>query len=209
MRRTPGTERALARTAVRYELLTVALVIPEAAASLWLGVTAGSVALVAFGMDSVAETLSGMVVGWRMWTQAAGRAARRVRRVEAAAAKASGTLLLVVAVWVVADACRRLLGFGAPPRASPAGALLMVASFAVMLALGRAKLTVARSMRSRAMQADAYQSIVCAWLAFKALAGLLLNLAFGWWWADPLAGLVIVPLMIREGREALRGGEED
>ena len=83
----------------------------------------------------------------------------------------------------------------------------MVLSLIVMPLLARAKLRVARALDSQALRADAHETIVCAWLSLTTLVGLLLNAAFGWWWADPLAALAMLPLIVREGLEAWQGGE--
>jgi divalent metal cation (Fe/Co/Zn/Cd) transporter len=108
----------------------------------------------------------------------------------------------------VIDAGRRLAGFGAQAHESLVGIVLTAASSVVMPLLGMAKLRVARQLASGAVRADAYETIACSWLSLTTLAGLLLNAALGWWWADPLAALAIVPLVVREGLEGWRGEPE-
>jgi divalent metal cation (Fe/Co/Zn/Cd) transporter len=104
--------------------------------------------------------------------------------------------------YIVIDAGRRLLGFGAEAQESKLGIALTAVSLVVMPLLGWVKLRAAASLSSGALRADAYETITCAWLSLTTLLGLILNAAFGWWWADPLAALAIVPLALREGLEA-------
>ena len=118
-------------------------------------------------------------------------------------------VLPVLAGYIVIDAGRRLLGFGAEAQKSWVGIALTAVSLIVMPLLGWAKLRTAAGLRSRALRADAYETIACAWLSLTTLAGLALNALFGWWWADPLAALILVPLIVREGLEGLRGEEEE
>ena len=113
----------------------------------------------------------------------------------------AGTLLLLLAVYIVVDAGRRLLGFGAEAERSILGIALTAVSLVVMPFLGWAKLRTARRLGSGALRADAYETIACAWLSLTTLAGLVLNATLGWWWADPLAALCLVPLIVREGLE--------
>jgi predicted Co/Zn/Cd cation transporter (cation efflux family) len=113
----------------------------------------------------------------------------------------AGALLLGLAVYIVVDAGRRLLGFGAEARESLLGIVLTAISAVVMPLLGWAKLRTAAALRSGALRADAYETIACSWLSLTTLAGLILNASLGWWWADPLAALVVVPLVVREGLE--------
>jgi divalent metal cation (Fe/Co/Zn/Cd) transporter len=141
------------------------------------GAMVSSVALIGFGIDSFVETASGAVVGWRLWAEATGRAdEEHVEQLERRAGRIAGNLLLGLAAYIVI----------------------------VMPALGWTKLRAASSLRSGALRADAYETIACSWLSLTTLVGLLLNALCGWWWADPLAALAIVPLVIREGLEGLR-----
>jgi divalent metal cation (Fe/Co/Zn/Cd) transporter len=121
------------------------------------------------------------------------------------ASRAAGALLLLLAAYILIDAGRRLLGFGAEAEQSLVGIVLTAISLVVMPVLGWAKLRTARQLGSRALRADAYETIACAWLSLTTLTGLVLNAAFGWWWADPLAALVLVPLIVREGLEGWKG----
>jgi len=163
------------------------------------GLAAGSVALTGFGIDSVIEVTSGVVLWWRL--RAERRSSKLGPAVEARAARWAGALLLALAVYIVAESGRRLLT-GDRPGESVVGIVLTALSLIVMPLLARAKLRVAASLGSRALRADAHETIVCAWLSATTLVGLGLNAGLGWWWADPVAALTMVPLITREGLEA-------
>jgi len=170
------------------------------------GALASSVALIGFGIDSFVETASGAFVGWRLRAELRGHAdEERAEVLERRAGRIAGTLLLGLAVYIVVDVGHRLFGFGAEAQESKVGIALTAISAVVMPALGWAKLGIAKALRSGALRADAYETITCSWLSITTLAGLILNAAFGWWWADPLAALAIVPLAVREGLEGWRG----
>ena len=171
------------------------------------GVMAGSVALVGFGVDSFIETASGLVVGRRFFLERKGSSPVGAEILEKKAAKIAGALLLCLAAYIVIDAGRRLAGFGREAEKSWIGILLTVVSLVIMPLLGWSKLKTARALSSRALRADAYETITCAWLSLTTLVGLGLNATFGWSWADPLAACVLVPLIVREGLEGWRGEE--
>jgi divalent metal cation (Fe/Co/Zn/Cd) transporter len=102
----------------------------------------------------------------------------------------------------VIDAGARLFGYGAEPRPSEIGIIVTAAALVAMPVLAWLKFRTARALRSRALRADAFETIACAWLSATTLVGLALNFAFGWRWADPLAALLLVPMIAREGIEA-------
>ncbi len=166
------------------------------------GLAAGSIALVGFGVDSYVEVLSGAVVLWRLSKERHGQelseaAEHRALRIIA------GTFF-ALAIGVTVESIRKL-ATGEHPSASAAGIALTVVSLIVMPLLARAKRNVGRQLGSHALQADATETTLCVWLSAIVLAGLLLNAAFGWWWADPVAALGIVYVAAREGREAWKG----
>jgi divalent metal cation (Fe/Co/Zn/Cd) transporter len=165
------------------------------------GVVAASVALIGFGIDSFVETASAVVVGWRLLVELRARSPERVEAVERLSARIAGALLLTLALYLVLDAGRRLLGFGRQAEESLLGVILTAVSLGVMPLLGWWKLRTARALGSKALRADAYETITCAWLSLTTLLGLGLNALFGWWWADPVAALLLVPLIVREGLE--------
>ena len=191
----------LVRRGLRLEYLTLSWNFLEALVAVIAGVVAGSIALVGFGIDSVIECASGAVLVWRLRTDA--DTARR-ERVEQIALRLVGAGFGLLAVYVVAEAASTLLKREAPEHSIP-GIVLAVASLMVMPLLARAKRQVARGLSSGAMHADSRQTDLCAYLSAILLGGLVLNLTLGWWWADPVAGLVMAPIIAKEGIEALRG----
>jgi divalent metal cation (Fe/Co/Zn/Cd) transporter len=191
---------------VTLEGITVGYNMAEGAIAIAAGVAAGSVALTGFGIDSVIEVSSGILLWWRLRAELG--APPLAARVEASAARGAGALLLALGAYLLADAVRRLVT-GDEPGSSVVGIVLTALSLVVMPLLARAKLRAAAALGSRALRADAHETIVCAWLSFTTLAGLALNASLGWWWADPLAALAMLPLIVREGIEALRGESDD
>jgi cation diffusion facilitator family transporter len=169
------------------------------------GTLSNSVALIGFGIDSFVETASAVVVGWRLRAELRGRSPEAAEKAERTASRVAGALLLTLALYIVIDGGRRLLGFGGEAEKSLIGIALTAVSLIVMPILGWAKLRTARRLGSGALRADAYETITCAWLSLTTLGGLGLNALFGWWWADPLAALFLVPLIVREGLEGWRG----
>lgn len=170
----------------------------EAVIAVGAGIVAGSTALLGFGLDSVIESLSGAVLLWRLWDEKKGEERERQ------ALKLVGVSFLVLAVYVAYEATETLL-MQEPPDASYVGIGLAVASVIVMPLLARAKRKVAARLGSRALHADSRQTDICSYLSAILLLGLAANALFGWWWADPAAGLLMVPIIGKEGVEALRG----
>lgn len=163
----------------------------------WL---AGSRALAGFGLDSAIESVSASVLLWRLGAER--RDPERSEQVERVATRLIGASFLLLAGFVAIEAVRSL-AFAEEPDASPVGIGLTVVSLLVMPMLARRKLRVAVALGSRAAEADSAQTWACAWLSAVVLAGLVLNAALGWWWADPIAALGVVVLLVREGKEAL------
>jgi divalent metal cation (Fe/Co/Zn/Cd) transporter len=205
--RTGTTPRPrLLRRGILLEAATVGWNVVEGVIAVSAGVLASSVALIGFGLDSFVETTSGAVVWWRLRAELVGHLDdERAEALEHRAGRIAGALLLGLAVYIVIDAGRRLLGLGAEARESRLGVILTAISLVVMPVLGWVKLRTAAALRSGALRADAYETIACSWLSLTTLVGLLLNAALGWWWADPLAALAVVPLVVREGLEGWRG----
>lgn len=197
------------RHGLRLATLTVAWNIIEGIVAVVSGLASGSVALVGFGIDSFIETASAAIVWWRFSYEAAGKLEEHAERAEAAASRATGALLLLLGGYLVFESGRRLMGFGREPETSGVGIILTAVSLVVMPVLARAKLRTAGRLGSGSLRADAYESIACAWLSVTTLAGLLLNAGFGWWWADPLAAFALVPLIVREGLEGVKGEAEE
>ena len=193
---------AAARTGVRLEQLTVAWMSAEAAAAFWAGAVAHSPLVLAFGMDSVVELVSGAVLLRRLSVEAGGSAINRVVRAERAAAWIVGGSLALLCVYILATSAWALLA-GARPDPSVPGLGLALAAVIAMPLLARAKRGVAARIESAALRGDAACSLTCAALAGALLAGLALHLAFGWWWAQPFASLGFLYWLVPEARSAL------
>jgi divalent metal cation (Fe/Co/Zn/Cd) transporter len=207
-RQTTVARDRLLRRGILLEVATVGWNVVEGIIAVSVGILASSVALIGFGIDSFVETTSGAVVGWRLRAELIGRPDDTlVEKLEHRAGRIAGALLLGLAGYIVVDAGRRLLGFGWAAQESRLGIAVTAISLVVMPLLGWAKLRLAAALRSGALRADAYETITCSWLSLTTLIGLILNAAMGWWWADPLAALAIVPLAVREGLEGWRGGD--
>ena len=196
-----STREAIVARGLRLEYFTLGWNSLEASIALIAGVVAGSIALIGFGLDSVVEVSSAAVMLWRL---RADRHARSRERIEKTALRAVGICFLVLAVYVSFEGIHTLLRREAPQPSLP-GIVLAGASLIVMPVLARAKRKVASGINSGAMQADSRQTDICAYLSAILLGGLVLNAAFGWWWADPVAGLIMVPLIANEGIDAVRG----
>jgi len=192
---------AWVRRGLRLNYLTLAYNTVEAIVSIAAGLVAGSVALVGFGVDSGIEVTASAAAQWRL---RADLDPVRRERVERVTHRVIGASFLVLAAYVAVDSVTTLWKREAPA-ASPAGLMILVLSLLVMPVLARAKRRVARALLSRALEADAAQTSLCAYLSLIALAGVGLNSAFGWWWADPVAALAMVPIVAKEGMEGLRG----
>jgi divalent metal cation (Fe/Co/Zn/Cd) transporter len=196
-----GSRPALVRRGLALNYLTIGYNVLEAIVALGAGIVAGSVALVGFGLDSVIEVTASGAAQWRL--RADLDAARR-ERVERATQRIIGWSFLALAAYVAYDSVSAILQ-REPPERSFVGLVILALSAVVMPVLARAKRRVARAMTSRALEADAMQTSLCAYLSVIALAGVVLNAALGWWWADPVAALAMVPLIAREGMEGVRG----
>jgi len=159
------------------------------------GLIAGSIALVGFGFDSVIEVSSGAIILWRLVSG---------EHREQLALKLVGFSFLALAAYVAFDASRSLW-LAESPEASYVGIAIAALSLGVMPLLARAKRRVAAQISSRAMHADSRQTDICTYLSAILLGGLGLNALFGWWWADSAAALSMVPIIAREGIQALRG----
>lgn len=195
------TRTALLHSALRLEYLTVGWNVVEAAVAIAAGALAGSTALIGFGGDSVVESLSGMVLIWRLRAERGGRGENRAEQLEQRARRLVAVSMWVLAAYVAAQSMAGLVrGEGA--EASPVGIGLAVASLALVWLLARAKRARARELHSHALEADATQTRICWQLSAVLLAGLALNAAFGWWWVDGAAALGMSVLIAREGREA-------
>jgi divalent metal cation (Fe/Co/Zn/Cd) transporter len=194
--RTRNIQRGL-----RLEYITIAYNCLEGVIAVILGLLAGSIALTGFGLDSAIEVVSGLALVWRLRRD--GDEASR-ESAEWWSLRLVGYSLVLLAVYVAAESVVSLYN-GEAPRESIPGIVLAAASVIVMPVLTGKKRRVAFAIQSAALSADAKQTEFCAYLSAILLCGLLLNAFFGWWWADPVAALIMVPIMAREGVNALRG----
>jgi divalent metal cation (Fe/Co/Zn/Cd) transporter len=197
--------RRLVRRGMALEIFTLSWMTVEAAVAVVAGLTAGSVALLAFGIDSVIEFVAAWVV---LRTFAAEQAGRPRSGGEERALRVIGVTFMLLAAYVVADAGYTLIA-ASRPESSVAGVAVSAAALVVMPALSALKRQTGRKLDSEMLLADAAESLFCAYLSAAVLVGLLLNAVLGWWWADPVAALAIVPLIVKEGLEALEGGADE
>jgi divalent metal cation (Fe/Co/Zn/Cd) transporter len=171
----------------------------EFAIAIGAGIAAGSVALIGFGADSLIEVLAGTVIVWLFTGRRRGSptAERRAQQIIAVS-------FFALAAYVIVEAGNDLIG-GHHPAVSWVGIGLAAVTAPTMPLLARAKRNVGRRLNSSATISEASQNMICAYLSIALLVGLLANALFGWWWADPLAALVIAGVAVREGRESWRG----
>jgi divalent metal cation (Fe/Co/Zn/Cd) transporter len=165
------------------------------------GVLAGSIALVGFGFDSVIEVSASVAALWRLNADVDPIERERAERLTL---KIVGILFLALGIYVTWDAATALVKREGPDE-SKLGIVLAAASLIVMPLLARAKRRVALRLGSRALRSEAQQTQLCTYLSAILLGGLTLNAMFGWWWADPAAALIMVPIIGKEGVEALSG----
>jgi divalent metal cation (Fe/Co/Zn/Cd) transporter len=182
------------------EYFTIIWNLAEGIVSVGAGLLAGSIALVGFGFDSFIESASGGALLWRLHLD---RPERR-EQAEKFALKLVGVSFLLLAAYVTFDAVKSLIK-REPPAATYLGIGIAALSLVVMPLLARAKRRVAKEIHSHALEADARQTDICTYLSAILLGGLLLNAILGWWWADPVAALVMIPIIVKEAVRALRG----
>jgi divalent metal cation (Fe/Co/Zn/Cd) transporter len=193
-------ERDRLRLGRRAQLLAAASVTynaVEAVVAITAGVVAGSVALIGFGLDSVVEVSSGLIILWQFRHRMPESRERQALRLMAVS-------FFALAGYVAFESLRALAG-GHDPDASPVGIGLAAASLAIMPVLSWAQRRTGKALGSNAVVADSTQTLLCTYLSAVLLAGLVLNATLGWSWADPIAALVVAGVAVREGREAWRG----
>ncbi len=185
----------------RLEYFTIAWNTLEGLVAIVAGAFAGSISLMGFGLDSFIEVTSGSVLLWRMSVDV--DAGRRERN-ERLALRIVAVCFLLLAAYIAYESVLDLWSHRAPEHSIP-GIVLACVSLVVMPLLSRAKRKVGHALGSAAMHADAKQTEFCTYLSAILLAGLLLNAFFGSWWADPVAALIMVPIIAKEGIEGLQG----
>jgi divalent metal cation (Fe/Co/Zn/Cd) transporter len=188
---------ALVRRGLWLNYLTIGYNTIEAVVSLVAGLVAGSVALIGFGVDSAIEVTASVAAQWRLRSD---RDSVRRERVEWLTRRVIGGSFLALSAYVAVDSVTTLWQREAP-EPSVVGLGILVLSAFVMPVLARAKRRVAVALGSRALEAEATQTSICAYLSVIALAGVALNTFAGLWWADPVAALAMVPIIAKEGLE--------
>lgn len=198
------------RLGIWIELFTIGWMLIEASVAITVGFATRSVSLQSFGIDSIIELLAAGVLLWRLLTEQRGGDTAAIERAERTAAWITACSLFALALYILGDSLFALIT-QTRPEASWWGLGLAVAAALIMPLLWQTKLRVARRIGSAALKADAACSVTCAYMSLTLLLGLLLNRLFSWWWADPLAALVLIYFLVQEGREALheaRTGEK-
>jgi len=186
----------LRRRALMLAWLTVGWNVIEAVVAIAAGRSAGSLALIGFGLDSTIEVASSLVIIWQFSGSDEAREQRALRLIAIS--------FFALAAFVIIQAALDLTA-GNEPESSAVGVALAIASLVVMPILATAKRSTGRRLGSAAVTADSMQTWLCTYLSAVLLVGLLLNATLGWWWADPLAAVIIGALALREGVEAWRG----
>lgn len=195
----------LIQQALRLELLTLAWMTVEAAVAIGSGAAAHSLTLIAFGADSIIELLSASLLLWRLRMELR-HAEEFSETVEQRASRGAGGLLFALAVYVLMSAAWDLWR-GEGQEFSAAGLTVAIVAIPAMYVLAKRKLRIAEQVNSRALRADAIESISCGYLSAVVVAGLLVQLVLGAWWVDSVSALVLVPFVLKEGWEAWQGDE--
>lgn len=197
---TSSEPAGLVRRARQLAWFTIVWNLIEAVVAIGAGAAAGSLVLIGFGVDATIETLSAVVVLWRLQGVADEREERALQLIAIS--------FFLLAAYIGVESARDLVTTSAPEVSVP-GMAITGLSLVVMPLLARAKQHVGRQLGDRVVLADAVETWLCTYLSAIVLAGLVLNAALGWWWADPVAALGVAWLAVREGREAWEGGGHD
>lgn len=192
----------LARRGINVELFSIAWMVLEFLVGFLSGVAAHSLLLMAFGLDSLIEIVSGGALLWRLY-EATRRSAADIAKVEKRASHIVGWCLLALAVYILTTSCYNLLNHQGAD-GSLSGTLMSLASLICMPILMGFKLKIARQLGSAALKEDAMCNLTCAYTAAAVLVGSLLTLTLGWWWSDSLFALLLLYFVVKEGLEALR-----
>ena len=199
-----GGERHWAKLALALVAGTMAYNVIEAIIAIWSGAEADSIALLGFGLDSVIECSAAVVLLWRLYVEAQSAEAERVEQTERRVLRFVGGTFIALSMYVTAQSIWTLWRKEAPEE-SIIGIVLAIASLIIMPLVSWGKLRAAREIGSEALRAEAKETLACSYLSFALLLGLATNAVVGLWWADPIAALLMVPWLVREGLEGLRG----
>jgi divalent metal cation (Fe/Co/Zn/Cd) transporter len=195
------------RQGVRIEVITILWMVIEMAVSILAGIAAGSILLIAFGMDSLIELVSGAILLWRLRVESQGGDLERVGRAERGATWVVAVTLALLCIYVLVTAVYGLLT-RSKPESSPAGIMIAAAALLIMPYLAVSKRRIAKRIHSEALEGDAANSITCAYMAGTVLVGLLLNSLFGWWWAENVAALFFLVWLVRETWETFEDARQ-
>ena len=201
-------ERRWSAIAIRLVVATMGYNAIEALVALWSGFAAGSIALVGFGLDSVIELAAASAMLWRLRVELRGGSDEAVESSERRVLRFIGATFLTLALYVTIEAASSLWRQERPEE-SAVGIILAVASLIVMPLVSWGKFRAARALGSASLRAEAKETLACSYLSLTLLVGLAANAAVGWWWADPIAALLMVPWLVAEGLEALGGRDGD
>jgi divalent metal cation (Fe/Co/Zn/Cd) transporter len=197
-------ERDWARIGLWLVGATMAYNVIEAGVALWFGASAESIALFGFGLDSAIECAAAGVLLWRLSLEARGANPEQLERAEQRVHRFVGATFLALAAYVMAQASLTLWRTEPPDESIP-GIILAAASLLIMPLVAWGKLRAAREIPSAALRAEAKETLACSYLSFTLLLGLGANAVAAWWWADPVAAMLMVPWLVREGLEGIRG----
>ena len=200
----PALTHDWARIGLWLVAATMAYNVAEGVIALWAGVRAGSIALVGFGLDSYIECAAAAALLWRLTLEARDAHPEAIEQSEQRVHRFVGATFVALALYVLGQAGWTLVT-GNAPEESLVGIILAAASLVIMPLVAWGKLHAAQAMHSAALRSEAKETLTCSYLSLTLLLGLVANAAAGWWWADPLAALLMVPWLVKEGMEGLRG----
>lgn len=198
-----ATQVLQVKRGIAVEWLSIIWMVIEAAVAVATGLMAHSLALIAFGADSVIELVAGAVLLWRLYVEASGASDERVERAEKGASWVVGIALLLLAAYIVVSAVYKLWTHQGA-ESSIIGIILALVSGILMPILSRAKIRIGEHIGSKALKADGSCSIVCAYMAWTVLGGVVFTALLGWWWVDAIAALGLVYFVVKEGVEAIQ-----
>lgn len=197
----------LYKEALNLEYFTVGYNVLEAFLSIFFGASAGSIALVGFGLDSIVESLSGLILIWRLQKHNVYSENEEIAS-EKRAIKLVAATFFILAAYVLYESVKKLI-FIEVPETSLAGIVIAVFSIVIMPVLSFKKRNLGIKINSKALVADSKETLVCAFLSVSLLLGLTMNYFFGFWQADPMVGLIVVAFLIKEGRESWEEANEN
>jgi cation diffusion facilitator family transporter len=204
----PARREELHRRGLRLEWFTVVWNVIEGVVAIGVGIVTGSVSLVAFGADSFIEVISALALLWRLRKAGPHASAEERGAAEQRALYLVAATFFLLAAYITYEAASALMSRDGPEN-STVGLVLSVVSLLVMPALAYGKQRTGRELGSEALKADAVETWVCSYLSLALLAGVGLNAAFGWWWADPAGALAMLPVILWQGWETFGEAREE